>query len=149
MGPGCGRVVDGPFEFTRLAPKLVDNCLGGAWARRVWFVSPEGAVGPELWRRWCLHRWRRTGPTVPSGILIPGPGCVARPRGSAAVGLASSRRRAGPGSRRARKRDIDEGITRRLQTSILPGRPARDRSYALLMPRDIGARSAHDASGSF
>src|SRR5439155_7758093 len=61
------------------------NGVGGLRPVPVSWALPEGAEGSELWRRGCLHLWRRTEATVPSGVPLPpavsaSGGCNPRPR---------------------------------------------------------------------
>ena len=51
--------------------KVVDNRVGERRHAPVSSVLPEGVEGSELWRRRCLHPWRRTEHHGSFGHLIP------------------------------------------------------------------------------
>ena len=51
--------------------KVVDNRVGERRPAPISSVLPEGVEGSELWRRRCLHPWRRTEHHGSFGHLIP------------------------------------------------------------------------------
>jgi hypothetical protein len=63
--------------------KVVDNRVGERRRAPISSVLPEGVEGSELWRRRCLHPWRRTEHHGSFGHLIPPVIPAGRERGAA------------------------------------------------------------------